>query len=281
MNSRRRAALRMDDLHGQKPAAARGRALPARPGAGRLPPGRRAARRTASAPPAWRRCARWSRPTSASPCCRCWRSSRRCRLRRRPPAALPRRHPEPAHRAGLAQVVRGGRLPPEAGRGDPRPAARPARPAQRAEGAARTATGRRAGSHLRRAWLLLALGLLGLGHWWFTARPVAHVPGVLVPEAPRQLALADPQPIPPPGLPAPAAGALRAPGAGAVAARLRLRCRGRAGAHRPRAGLAAHVRQRGARAHAHRPGRALVHRGAPTSRRCRSTRSRAVPPTRT
>ncbi|HQX25424.1 MAG TPA: hypothetical protein PLE37_10640, partial [Pseudomonadota bacterium] len=48
---------------------------------------------------------------------------------------------------------------------------------------------------MRRAWLLLALGLFGLGHWWFTARPVARVPGVLVPEAPRQLALADPRPF--------------------------------------------------------------------------------------
>lgn len=46
---------------------------------------------------------------------------------------------------------------------------------------------------MRRAWLLLALGLLGLGHWWFTSRPVARVPGVLAPEAPRQSALADAQ----------------------------------------------------------------------------------------
>lgn len=48
---------------------------------------------------------------------------------------------------------------------------------------------------MRRAWLLLALGLLGLGHWWFNSRPVPRVPGVLVPDAPRQVALAGAQPF--------------------------------------------------------------------------------------
>jgi hypothetical protein len=42
-----------------------------------------------------------------------------------------------------------------------------------------------------RSRLLLALALLGFAHWWFGSRPVAHEPGVLVPDAPRQSALAD------------------------------------------------------------------------------------------
>lgn len=44
---------------------------------------------------------------------------------------------------------------------------------------------------MRRYWLLLALGLLGFAHWWFDSRPLAHVPGVLVPETPRQSPLAE------------------------------------------------------------------------------------------
>ena len=44
---------------------------------------------------------------------------------------------------------------------------------------------------MHRAWWLLALGLLGFAHWWSSSRPLAHVPGVLVPEAPLQTALAD------------------------------------------------------------------------------------------
>ena len=52
------------------PAAARGRPLPARPGARRLPAGRRRRDATASGRPAWKRCGRWSPRTSASRCCR-------------------------------------------------------------------------------------------------------------------------------------------------------------------------------------------------------------------
>lgn len=48
---------------------------------------------------------------------------------------------------------------------------------------------------MRRLWLLLALGLLGFAHWWSGSRPVAHVPGVLVPDAPSQTALADARPF--------------------------------------------------------------------------------------
>ena len=77
----RRRHLHLDDPGRAEPAAARRRPLPARPGAGGVPTGR-GERRPASVPPAWRPCARWWRPMSASRCC----PSSPCSRPYRPPA---------------------------------------------------------------------------------------------------------------------------------------------------------------------------------------------------
>ncbi len=65
----RRKSLKLDDLERPESATAGRRPLPARSGAGSVPACRRAARSPASARPAWKRCARWWRRMSASPCC--------------------------------------------------------------------------------------------------------------------------------------------------------------------------------------------------------------------
>ena len=77
-----RDSLSLAELVRPETAAAGRRPLPARTGAGSVPAVRARTRNPSSARPAWKRCGRWSRPTSASPCCRCWRSSHRWRARR-------------------------------------------------------------------------------------------------------------------------------------------------------------------------------------------------------